>query len=332
MIASRTIFDASSVELETDLLNAGACCRRQSATEGIARSVFVFQAKELLDDVPGFSFGGIGQMQVDHRGLQAGVAEVLLDDSQRDSGLEQMGGVRMPQGMNGHSFLKVQFFGDLSHRLLHRGDRDRSFGKRRLLVVSPFGRKQKVGVTMSAPVLSQSVECFTWEGNVPIFGSFAAMNVHHHSLRIDVGDLQVPSFVESQSKGIGGPEVGGDSRDVGRGDDLMNLIDGQNLGQGFDVLQLHGGEGFPRPFAGSGVEELDSGESDSHGTVRELFFILDEQEVFSQLSFRDPIGSSLAMIRELPDGSKVSVDGSFGETGKLEIFEHFLIECSVEEF
>ena len=38
----------------------------------------------------------MGQMQIDHSGLQLGMAQVLLDGAQIDAGLEQMGGIGMP--------------------------------------------------------------------------------------------------------------------------------------------------------------------------------------------------------------------------------------------
>ena len=44
--------------------------------------------KDLLDHLAGIDLGNLSQMQVDHRGLQAAVTEILLDDLQRDSRLE----------------------------------------------------------------------------------------------------------------------------------------------------------------------------------------------------------------------------------------------------
>ena len=38
--------------------------------------------KDRLDLLPGVGFGGVGQVQVDKRGLPATVAKVLLDDFQ----------------------------------------------------------------------------------------------------------------------------------------------------------------------------------------------------------------------------------------------------------
>ena len=35
----------------------------------------------------------VGQVQIDHGGLQAGVPQILLNEAQVDPGLEQMGGI-----------------------------------------------------------------------------------------------------------------------------------------------------------------------------------------------------------------------------------------------
>ena len=50
-----------------------------------------------LDPVAGLLVAGGGEVEVDHRGLQRAVAEVLLDQPEVDPGFEQMGRVAMSQ-------------------------------------------------------------------------------------------------------------------------------------------------------------------------------------------------------------------------------------------
>ncbi len=52
---------------------------------------------QLLDPGEGLLLAHRGQMEVDHRGLQRAVAQVLLDQPQVDAGFEQVRGVAVPQ-------------------------------------------------------------------------------------------------------------------------------------------------------------------------------------------------------------------------------------------
>ena len=46
-----------------------------------------------IDQGEGIFVAFAGEMQIDHGGLQAGVAHVLLDEAQVHPGFEQMGGI-----------------------------------------------------------------------------------------------------------------------------------------------------------------------------------------------------------------------------------------------
>ena len=63
--------------------------------------------EELLDRLACIDFGRVGQMQIDHRGLQAAVTQVLLDDSQADTRFQQMGGVGMSQRVDRNFLAEV---------------------------------------------------------------------------------------------------------------------------------------------------------------------------------------------------------------------------------
>lgn len=55
---------------------------------------------QIVDFLPGILLPLIGQMEVNHGGLQAGMAEELLNAAQVDSGLQEMGGVGVPEGVD----------------------------------------------------------------------------------------------------------------------------------------------------------------------------------------------------------------------------------------
>jgi pimeloyl-ACP methyl ester carboxylesterase len=55
---------------------------------------------------------------------------------------------------------------------------------------------------VAQPVLTQYLEQFWAEHHIPVFASFAALNVNHHALAIDVADFQVCQFSASYSGGV----------------------------------------------------------------------------------------------------------------------------------
>ena len=96
----------------------------------------------------------LGQMQIDHRGLQAAVAEILLDDFQRDTRFEKMGRVGMSQRVDTDFFAKVDLVDDLLHRFLHGALGHRVLAVAILLVVTTFGGEQQPRMSMGDPIFS----------------------------------------------------------------------------------------------------------------------------------------------------------------------------------
>ena len=81
--------------------------------------------KQLVDDRPRVGLGCLGQVQVNHRGLQTGVAEIFLDRLQADSGFQQMGSERVPQCMGGDLLAEPQLRGQLLDESLRGRDAHR---------------------------------------------------------------------------------------------------------------------------------------------------------------------------------------------------------------
>jgi hypothetical protein len=77
-------------------------------------------SKQLLDRFTSVGFGGLSQMQIDHRGGQRRVSQILLDDLQADARFKQVGGIRMPERMGADFLAEVDLVGDQLHRILHR--------------------------------------------------------------------------------------------------------------------------------------------------------------------------------------------------------------------
>ena len=54
----------------------------------------------LVDEFEGIFLALLGEMQIDHGGFKLRVAHVSLNDAQIHPGFEQMGGIRMAQGVH----------------------------------------------------------------------------------------------------------------------------------------------------------------------------------------------------------------------------------------
>ena len=237
----------------------------------------------------------------------------------------------MTKRVDRHLAAQVQAPGDLLHGFLNRGSLNRCLRRCRLLVVPSLSGKQELRMTMGDPVPAKPIKREAWQWDVSVFGTLAPVDVDKAPLSLNVGDLQMPGFIEPQSHRIDSPQVTGDSVYFAGVDDLMDLVDGEHFGQRLGLPEFHRLQRLPVPLAGTGIEELDSREGDPLGSVGEVFLVLEVNEVGSELGFGDLVGASAGKVSQLPDGSEVSMDRSFGKTSEFEVFVHPLIELSVEE-
>ena len=112
--------------------------------------------------------------------------------------------------------------------------------------------------------------------------------------------------------------------------DLMHLLDGQDFRQRLDVFNLHLSQRLPVALERASVEKLHAGKRDSQRSAGELFVILQMQEEFSQLIFRDLIGRTFAEVGKLPHCSQIAFVSPFRHAAEVQIFAHSLIQRPVE--
>ena len=116
---------------------------------------------------------------------------------------------------------------------------------------------------MRRPILSQPTKCGGRNRNLAILGTLAAVYVNQSTGSINVPDLQMQTFFESQSHGVHGPQVDSDSLDLAGGDDLMDLRDRQHLRKRLGVGNLDLPQGRPVSLASVQIEESDAIKGDS---------------------------------------------------------------------
>src|SRR5712691_8043329 len=157
--------------------------------------------------------------------------QVALDEPGIHTGFKQMGGIGMPQGMDGHpgfgnaGTLFGFAEGALDTGATHGGSRHRTLG-----VITPGGGKEPGGVTMGFPVGTEQREGLGGQRDVPVFGALATMNMDLEALAIDVRDLEGEGFMEPEAQAIDGGEIrlvveGGGRREESL--DLLHTEDGR---------------------------------------------------------------------------------------------------------
>ena len=142
----------------------------------------------------------VGEVSGDQRGCEWGMPQGALDETGRDAGCEQMGGVGMPEGMDGSTGLGKAgpvfgwAEGPLDTAPTHWGGRGWTWE-----LIAPGGRKEPGGMPMGFPIGTEQREGIGGQGDVPVFGAFAAVDMDLQALAIDVGDLKVQSFMEPKA-------------------------------------------------------------------------------------------------------------------------------------
>ncbi len=157
--------------------------------------------EEFFDRAARVLLGRVGQMQVFDRGHQRGVSEVLLDDAQGNVGFQQVCREGVSQGVHRDFLAELELGGDLLDRPLSGGHAHRCLGsalgaglERMIATVSG---EEELRMLVRDPIPPQGIDGELADGDVAVLGTFAAMDVDHLALGVDVADLQVQSFAQS---------------------------------------------------------------------------------------------------------------------------------------
>jgi len=62
---------------------------------------------QIIDDAICMLMALCSKMEIDHGGVQAVMAQILLDATDVDSGFQQMSSIAVAQGMNGDTFVSL---------------------------------------------------------------------------------------------------------------------------------------------------------------------------------------------------------------------------------
>ena len=199
-------------------------------------------------------------------------------------------------------------------------------------MIASVRQKQQRRMTVHLPVVAQCMQQRLRQRDVAVLGSLAAMDVHHHPLRINVPHLQVQRLFQPQSQGIDGPEVDGHPPGGAAVDDLMDLINGQHFRQSLRLLDLHPGQRLPVPPTGAGIEKLDAVEAHPQRAagkglvILQIQEILPLQEILPQLILGNLVGRTLAEVGQLPHGPQIAFMSPLRHPSQMQILTHPLVQ------
>jgi hypothetical protein len=264
-------------------------------------------------------FGSLlGEVKIDHRGLKATVAHISLNNFRMNPGLQKMGGVAVTKAMNGDSA-----FGDscgmpgLTECSLDTVNGHGLVGIGGLIMSSAQSRENENGVSVGHPVAAKQLISVLREGNVTILGSLAAMDMDHHCLAVDVGDLQGESFRDPQAASIDGGQAGVVVKSSDRAQDPEDFFLFQNTGKPFLLFGSEVGEDVPVAFEYVNEEESDSTISNAQSRGRPLVHISAMKKVVFKLGFTDLLRSLLVEIYELTHCTGIVLLGALTHPSKL---------------
>jgi hypothetical protein len=128
--------------------------------------------------------------------------------------------------------------GALDTGATHRGSRRRPWG-----VLPPGGGKEPGAVPRGFPGGAEPCQRLFGEGNVPVFGARAAVDMDLETRAIDVGELEAKGRVASEAQAIDGREVDLGVQGSGRREeppDLRHTEDGGETGGGVRTQEREG--------------------------------------------------------------------------------------------
>jgi hypothetical protein len=215
--------------------------------------------------------------------------------------------------------------GALDTGATHRGNRRRS-----LDVTAPSGGKEPGGVTMGFPGGAEQHEGLCGQGDVPVFGALATMDMDLEALTIDVRDLQGESLMEPEAQAIDGGKVDLVVQGGGRLKEPLDLLHTEDGGEPVGGWRTQECKGVPVALEDVLIEKADATVADTHGRGGEAVDIFPVQEVTLEFLFRDAVGGFVGELSQQADFPDIGGLSPFALATELESRNHLLTQWGHE--
>ena len=253
------------------------------------------------------------------------MSEGALDESGVHASFEQMGGVRMPEGRDGYACFDdpSTVFGGAEGALdtgpTHGGGRGRT-----VVVIPPGGGKEPGGVTMGFPGGAEQSQRIGGQGDIPVFGALAMVDMDLEALPVNSGDLQGKGFMEPEAQARDGGEGDLVVQGSGRLEDSPDLLHTEDSGETVRGLCPQERERGPIALEDVLIEEANTAVADAHGGWGEAVDVFPVQEVVLKLLFGDAVGGFVVELRQQPDFTDIAFLSPFAFATEMEGCNHLL--------
>jgi hypothetical protein len=197
-------------------------------------------------------------------------------------------------------------------------------------VIAPGGGKEPGRVTMGFPEGAEESEGIDGQGDVPVFGTLATMDMALEALAIDVRDLEEEGFMEPEAQAIDGGEVDLVVQGGGRREEPPDLLHTEDGGEPVGGVRTEECEGVPVAFEDVLIEEADTTVTDAHRRWGEAVDIFPVQEVVLEFLFRDAVGGCVVELSQQTDFPDRGCLSPFALATELESRNHVLTQWGHE--
>ncbi len=271
-------------------------------------------------------------MEVDHSGFQLGMAHISLDNPQIDSGFKKMGGIGVPQGMNGDSF----FMDSSSNLGTAEGALDTTFGHGKLSVLCPCstsakGGEEEAGMVVGPPIAAEQKEGRLREGHIAILGSLSTVDMDHQAVGVDIGDFEMETFVKSEAAGIDGGKIGVILEGLDLGQDTSDFLDAENGWESSFGLGSEDSEDMPVLLNDVLEKEANPAIADAHGIGGPVIPVLSVEEIVLEFLLGDQIGGFVVELTQHANGACIGLLSSFSFAIELKSLDRSVIPLCLHD-
>jgi hypothetical protein len=189
------------------------------------------------------------------------------------------------------------------------------------------GREQPGPGALALPVSAPQLEGPFGQGPLAVFAPWALVDPHQHALGVEVRDLEMGPFPETQATSLDHPQTPLGCRACDRGQQGADFLRTQHAGQCLAVPGPSEGEERPRALQGTRREEPDAIEVEAAGTLGDLLVIEQRQTGLAEVLFAEWVGSAPVVWRQVVDRGDRTRLGRGGEPAPRQVFEHTAAEC-----
>jgi hypothetical protein len=167
-----------------------------------------------------------------------------------------------------------------------------------LMLISSGGRKESGLVTVSFPVSAEQREGLCGQGDGPVFGTLAAVEMDLEALAVNIRALKGKGFREPEAQAVDGGAGDLVVQGGGGGKEPPDLLHTEDSGETVCSLCAQERQRVPVALEDMLREEANTAGADTHGRWSEAVDVFPVQEVALQLLFRNVVGWFMVELRE----------------------------------